>query len=460
MNYKQFAIWASALVMILSGCKQSEFTHALPANSTALMSVDIGKASGVGSNALLKALLMVSNTDDGGIDLMQKAYLFETADGYLGLCAAVRDADHLVETFSAMSAKGRCKVLDKSGDAFVSVLGDAWAVAFNDDALLVAGPVAIAEQQQMQSRLVRYLAQDAERSGMASPMFQKLDSIDAPMALVAQVKALPEQMAIPFMLGAPRDADPSQVLVAAAMKAEKQCLLMTGHTFSFNKKTDAALQEAAQVFRPLQGSYLNTVSKDAALGLFVNVEGTRFLPLMHQNAGLQSLLTGINAAIDMDNIIKSVDGEMAITMPVLSDKKLSLTMVAQLAHSQWLADVGYWKDSCPKGGQILPWAPDGYSYQNGDDAFYFGVKGASASEDSKSPLQFYSGTTAELARAAIVEATQPMSATAQEHLKDARLGMVVNMGDFTSDEGLAGKLLPILKDVFGDVKTIVYKTTR
>ena len=97
----------------------------------------------------------------------------------------------------------------------------------------------------MQSRLVRYLAQDAERSGMASPMFQKLDSIDAPMALVAQVKALPEQMAIPFMLGAPRDADPSQVLVAAAMKAEKQCLLMTGHTFSFNKKADAALQEAA-----------------------------------------------------------------------------------------------------------------------------------------------------------------------------------------------------------------------
>ena len=194
----------------------------------------------------------------------------------------------------------------------------------------------------MQSRLVRYLAQDAERSGMASPMFQKLDSIDAPMALVAQVKALPEQMAIPFMLGAPRDADPSQVLVAAAMKAEKQCLLMTGHTFSFNKKTDAALQEAAQVFRPLQGSYLNTVSKDAALGLFLNVEGTRFLPLMHQNAGLQTLLAGINAAIDMDNIIKSVDGEMTITMPVLSDKKLSLTMVAQLAHSQWLADVGYW----------------------------------------------------------------------------------------------------------------------
>jgi hypothetical protein len=192
----------------------------------------------------------------------------------------------------------------------------------------------------------------------------------------------------------------------------------------------------------------------------VNVEGTRFLPLMHQNAGLQTLLAGINAAIDMDNIIKSVDGEMAITMPVLSDKNLSLTMVAQLAHSQWLADVGYWKDSCPKGGRILPWAPNGYSYQNGDDAFYFGVKGASASEASKSPLQFYSGTTAEQARAAITDAEQPLSASVQEHLKDARLGMVVNMGDFTSDEGLAGKLLPILKDVFGDVKTIVYKTTR
>ena len=439
------------LLAVLTGCTKSNYRSALPANSMLLMSVDVGKTSEVGSNALLKALLMVSNKDDGGIDVTQKVYFFETADGHLGLCAAVRDADHLVETITALANKGKSKVLDMKDDAFVSVLDGSWVLAFDDDALLVAGPVAVAEQQQMQSRLVRYLSQEEERSGASSQMFQKLDSIDAPMALVAQLQALPQSLVTPFMLGAPRDADPSQVLLAAGMKTENHCLLMSGHTFSFNKSIDASLRKASQVLRPINGRYLPSLSKEAALGLFVNVEGTQFLPLMQQNAGLQTLLAGINSAIDMNNIVKSVDGDMAITIPVFSDNRLSLAMAAELSHSQWLADVDYWKASCPKGGRILAWGIDSYAYQNGADAFFFGVK---TTQDGK---QFYSGTTSELASASLMPAQNPMSAEARKHLEGATMGMVVNLNGLVSDDGLFGQVLPLLNSLLGDVNTIAYK---
>jgi hypothetical protein len=235
------------------------------------------------------------------------------------------------------------------------------------------------------------------------------------------------------------------------MKTENRCLLMSGHTFSFNKSVDASLRKSSQVLRPIKGRYLSTLSKEAALGLFVNVEGTQFLPLMQQNSGLQTLLAGINSAIDMNNIVKSVDGDMAITIPMFSDNHLSLAMTAELAHSQWLADVDYWKASCPKGGRIVAWGTDGYAYQNGADAFYFGVK---TTQDGK---QFYSGTTSELASASLMPAQNPMPAEARKHLDGATMGMLVNLNGLVGDDGLFGQVLPLLNSLLGDVNTIAYK---
>ncbi|MCR5132140.1 MAG: 16S rRNA (uracil(1498)-N(3))-methyltransferase [Prevotella sp.] len=441
-------------VLGLVSCAKEGYQRALPANSTALMSVDVSKVSGVGSNALLQTLLMASGTDDCGIDLTQKIYLFETADGTLGLCASVRDSDHLKEVLSNLATKGRCKPVEALSDAQVSVLNGSWAVAFNDEALLLAGPVVVADQRQMQQRLIRYLGQDEERSGKASQIFENLDSIDAPMALVAQAQALPEQLVSPFLLGAPHDAEPSQVIIAAAMHKEKDHLLMEGKTFSFNKKIDAALKESAKVFRPIEGTYLNALDKSSAMGVFMNVDGNEFLPLMLENEGLLALLAGINSAIDMNLIVKSINGDMAITMPTLSKEKNNLYMIAKLSHNQWIMDVPYWKTSCKKGSRIVDWAPNGYCYESGSTSFYFGVK----KTDSEPKLQFYSGTTSEGAAALLSPAPQPLSSNIVDELKGCKMGIVFNISNLTSSDNPMGHAFPFVKPLLGDVATIVYTT--
>ena len=38
----------------------------------------------------------------------------------------------------------------------------------------------------------------------------------------------------------------------------------------------------------------------------------------------------------MDNIIRSVDGDMAIVMPSLTDNNMQMTMAAKLSHAKWL----------------------------------------------------------------------------------------------------------------------------
>ncbi|MBR5657274.1 MAG: DUF4836 family protein [Prevotella sp.] len=435
------------LAIVLSSCSNSDYLNSIPRNSTAIVKIDMGEVSGVKNKAVLQALLKVSNLSKSGIDLSSNVYLFETVDGNLGLCARVSDAGDLEKTFNDLVKKGTCTEVKERRGFHFTMMNNSWVVGFSDDALLVVGPVTVAARTEMEGKLTTFLSQDEEHGIKSSPMFDKLDSISAPTAMVAQAQALPEKFIAPFTLGAPKDADPSQVLIAAEMTVKDGCLDILGSTFSFNRRVNESLQQSSEVFRPIKGRYANCMSADAMMAMFMNVDGNRYIELLRRNNGFQALLAGVNTAIDMDNIIKSVDGDLAITIPVMSDDYLRLSMAAELAHSKWLADVDYWKKSCPEGGRITDWGTNAYSYVNGTTSFYFGV-----TPDG----QFYSGSNAEEAKNSIVASANTIPEKLQSKIKNGKLVMVVNMKAFSGEDGILPTLQGLLRPMFGDVNTIVY----
>jgi hypothetical protein len=202
-------------------------------------------------------------------------------------------------------------------------------MGFDDHAVMLMGPIASAQQTQIQQQIGRYLKQDERQGVTESKMFQKLDSIHSAMALVTQVAALPEQFTAPFMLGAPKTADASQVLLEAELQVQDQMLVIQGQTFSFNQQIDKDLQETATLFRPMEGAFLNRLGTRTALSFLTNVEGERFLPVLQQNKGLQSLLTGAKFTIDINEVINSVEGDMLLSFSSFGDGKGRMTMHAQ-----------------------------------------------------------------------------------------------------------------------------------
>ncbi|MBQ9636292.1 MAG: DUF4836 family protein [Prevotella sp.] len=476
--FKSIVLFVS-FVLVLTACSKTDYIDVIPTNSTALLAVDPAGAGSSRGKALVGSLLFAVNADRSGIDLSQRLYFFETADGNLGVCASVSSVADLTETFAKLEKAGRGKAVSERDGLHFSVLGGSWVAAFNDVALLVMGPVAVADQPQVQNRLARYLQQSEERSIRNTPMFAKLDSMTAPMTLVAQASALPEKLALPLTLGAPRNADASQVLLAAEMKVEKgalsvegEVLSVEGEVFSFNKSIDRALKEAAECYRPIRGRFLETMPSDAQSGLFLNVDGRRLLPLMQGNAGMQALLAGVNAAIDMDNILKSVDGDVAVvarnthSQPSATQPSSSAshhTFVAELAHSEWLADVGYWKQSSPKGSRIDDWGRNAYAFTDGNTSFCFGVASLPAAEkassDSSSSLLFYSGTTRDAAQSSLQRAANPISWQLKQRIQGQRLVLLANVGTLLPQDegdGALSSLAPFLRSLLGDVQTIVY----
>lgn len=446
-----FVLWVLCMI-VLNSCSGSDYINAIPASSTALISIDMQKMAEDNhledKAGVLKSLLHVDDVSQCGIDISEKLYLFEASDGNLGLCAKVSSESDLEDWLNQLADKQRLctKVTERKGYHF-AVLKNSWVVGFSDEALLVMGPVVADAQSELQRQMVRYLKADEEQGVKGRPMFERLDTISSPMAMVAQAQALPEKFVAPFTLGAPKNADASQVVIAAEMQIKNGMLRIVGETFSFNQEIDKALKESAGNYRPIKGKYVMSMPDDAMVGVFMNVDGKKFLPMMQSNEGIRQLLLGINSAIDMDNIIRSVDGDMSIVMPSFSDSNLKMTMAAQLAHSKWLADVGYWKESCKKGTSIADWGKNSYYYTDGKTSFYFGV-----TDD----LQFFSGSDELLASYSVRESNHPIAAEIRKEILGQKLALVVNLAKSGSGSDAMSAISGLLSPVFGNLNTVVY----
>ena len=432
------------LLSILTSCSSDDYLNVIPDNSTALIAIDAHSLLEKGKGSDIKKMLSLDDFAECGIDLTEKLYIFETVDGNIGMAAKIADCDKLAGWFDQMSKDGKCKPTSEYKDYKFRVFNDSWVVGFSDDALVVLGPTLPVQQSETKLSIVKLLGQEEYNGIKGTPMFDRLDSIKAPVAFIAQAQALPDKFVAPFTLCAPKDADLSQIMIAAELSStDGNNIVIRGETFSFNAKIDSEIKSSYNILRPIKGKYLNSMSSNSLLGVFLNVDGGHFINLLHSNKTFQALLAGMNTAIDMDNIIKSIDGDFVVVIPKLVKDMPEMQMCAQLKSKAFLNDVDYWKQSCPAGSKILDWGKDSYCYTGGDLTYYFGVS---------SDMQFYSGSTETEAKSILSKSVEPLSADIQNMINGQRMAMVLNLNMLLGQDGLGN----IAHSLLGDKSTVLY----
>lgn len=439
-------------LFVLSACSSDDYLNVIPQNSIALVSVDgndlYSNSATNEQKSYIKDLLKVNDLTDCGIDLSCKVYLFETEDGNIGCVFKVKDEDDLNEWFNDLSKVGYCKkITSRRGFCFTSIK-DTWIAGFSSTALLIMGPVLPVQQVDVQRQMVKYLEQDEEQGIKVTPIFEKLDSLSSPISIVAQAAALPEKLVGPLTIGAPKGADASQIMIAAEIsKGGNGYLSIKGQTFSFNKTIDSSLQANKKIFRKIKGTYTESMSQNYAVGMFINVNGKEFIDVLHSNNSFQALLAGMNSAIDMDNIIRCIDGDMSIVIPSLSGVNYLPQMSAELANKDFLKDVDYWKKSCPSGCKIIDWKKNSYYFTDGKLYFYFGVS---------NDMQFYSGSTPENAYESILRSRTALSDNIQKDIIGKHMCFILNLNAVFENNEDKNAAFNLLKPLFGNIKTILY----
>ena len=433
------ALWLVAVCAVcLASCSNDDYVRSVPASATAVMKID--GAVVAGSHKMLSLLPLGDKTADA-VDLSRDVYAFETVDGNLGMCAKVKDSDALLEALQTVTTFD----IRKQGDCRLADINNSWAVGFNDKALVVLGPVSAAALPDAQRSIVRLLNQDEDASIMARPMYSKLDSIDSRVAFVAQVQALPEKFAAPFMLGAPKGADASQVAVAAGVAVKDGIVRIDCQSFSFDKSIDRELKKSRAAFRPVKGIFSQSLSHNQLFALFANVKGKEFLPLLQSDRSLQAVLMGLNTAVDFDNIMRSVDGDLAFMFSGMSQDNIAMTMFARVDNPVWTADVDYWKQSCQPGCSITG-GNGSWVYRGGEASFSFGLQG-----------DVFYGISGEAPTSVqqLLKPSQPISVEVSRMIAGSRMAMVLNLKPLAANSAAAGGMLDMLKPIIDNVKAVV-----
>lgn len=441
------------LVTFLSSCS-TDYVNVIPKGSSALMSLDLAKMaeqSGMDDGertALLKNVLGIDAPNECGIDLKQKVYAFETADGTLGVVAAVGSKSDLEKWIGLLAEKQKCSKPEEKKGFMFSVLHGNFIIGYSSDAILIMGPSVGSAQAELQRRMAKWLKADEDNGIKDSRLFERLETLDSPVALVAQAQALPDKFATFFTLGAPKGTTPTDVYVAATMNSNgKGQLEITGESFAFDPTTDKALKDASAAYKPISGRLVDRVPADAALTVTCGLNGETFIDQLRGNSGLRAMLAGLNTALDIDKMIKSIDGDVLVAMPQVGGRQSQFMVVAQTANADWLADVDYWKKSCPAGTAITDGRqPNTFILKSSESTIFFGHNGKELTLASNE----------QLANATNTKAPQSALPVTQGDVKGLKLCAVANMKVITGSDSKTSMMTDMLKPLFGKVYTVVF----
>ena len=450
--YKKIIYAMLAFVIVfVSSCSNDKYMNAIPADCMAVGYAEFSNddsGNGLDAKNLLISALGMDMSDQLGVDFEQKVFFFETNDGLFGLCAKIDDKDELLNKLKLiMLAERSSNKVHEYKDYHFAVIRNSWMAGISDDALLLVGPVINAQYKTTEQRMAKWMDADEDKSIVSKPIFQCLDSINAPTALVTQLKAIPEQFRLPFTIGMPKDADASQVLLALTMNFDGDIVDLQGEIFSFNEQVDKALKDATSSFRPISEKYVKTMEKETMAALFLNAEGGGLLELLRSNQSCQMLLAGANTTIDMDNILRCIDGDLVFMLSSLHGQQPEIAMGAELKSAQFLNDVGYWKKSCPQGTRIVDFGNNAFKISNSSTNYYFGVGPNN---------HFYAGTTENLANSGQQQAKNPIDSSLSNRIIGKKLCLTVNLHALTENTDYGDMISSFLRPVFGKSKTIVY----
>lgn len=441
----------AACICIYSSCSGDSYLNAIPANANALIAInarELGNANEKDGREIMKSIFKADESENCGIDFASKLYIFETNDGNMGCCAKVDSKDELTKWLESLAGKGLCSKVTERRDLSFALLHNSWAIGFSSKAVVIMGPVLPAQQADAVRTLSKYLKQDEDDGVKSSPLFDKVDNINSAIAIVTQSDALPEKFAAPFTLGAPKEADASQICIAASLTAtDSGCLHINGEPFSLNNDIDKALNEAKSKFRKITGKYTGNMPKQTLCSMFMNVDGHDFVTMMHNNKNLGVLLAGANTAIDMDNILRSINGEMAIGAEDLSETGIKISMAAQLADEKFLQDVDYWKKSCQPGNSISNCGRKRYVFRSKDNQFWFGVSNS---------REFYASSEESIADNILNRATSPLPDEVRKQIQGQRLCIVLNVNQLVNRNESLSAVTKLLESLFGKLNYIIY----
>lgn len=350
-----------ALVVYLFCFRGDGYVSSLPADMQAVARLDV--------RSLPDTLpLPISDErrkglEDCGIDFRQPLYAFVDGQDRPGLLLPLA-SDSKLE--ACLRDKG---ITVESQRGYHWAQWGQWLMAFSDDRCLAFGPLSEQEMGAMRGTMVALLKQSGKPE---SELWERIGKSDATLSAAFQVSLVHHLLTrfYPQVALALRDGQEGTVSLEASMRGRDLMVDAVLHGTGLGGKRSFLV--------PLKTDEEAQACVDGSTVVSMGVNGERLLGALRKVPAVRTALIAMNFCIDLDQIIRSVQGDVTLTLPDGGAEGMSPVLTASLRDTRFMQNSGAWNQglSSVVDVRVSQMGDSTFCVQLPSDSIYFGVRGS------------------------------------------------------------------------------------
>lgn len=281
---------------------------------------------------------------EGAVDFTKPVYAFTSERGLSGISLNVKDAEKLLKSISAMGFASEQK------QGYDWVANNTSIGCLDEDKLLILNAPA-AEQDALRGEMMKLMKQARQQVPALNEMKQ-----DGFLRLNTTLDKLPKEAS--FSL--PANINLSDARLNAALGIGKKDI-----TLSAALQTPQPLMD--KVMQPIRGNLSGMGPAEPVFWLCTSMKGENLLQLLRSQPQLRTALLGLNMAVDVDMMLKAIDGDISIVVPRLDLKNPDVLLMATLSNTDFLQNADDWDN-------VAKISPSDFVATIEGTRTYFGVK--------------------------------------------------------------------------------------
>lgn len=357
--------FVALMVLSLCSCSNTDYQKVIPANSPLVVKVDVrsladksefdkSEAMQTMENALTA---MVSDKDmdqvkklmkdpmEMGFDLSMPVYAFMADMETFGLTMKVNDEEAVKEFLLLLNRQSMSsKPVEKDGLVCGTLLDDFTYAYDGQSFLLLGSSKGAGKADDLAHQLMN---QDEKQSFVSSEGYERLEDVEKDVVMYMDFASLPEKAMKDYAEILPKSLKYKDLEAVASLMFEKGEAQLSAKVFGKTQAAKDIIKETNDHLDEIDGEYLDKVSDEAVLWLGAGVKGEWLLSKIKESKALNELLFVLEQAIDVEQMIRSIDGDVSLEIPTLDAERGGMEFVAyaELDDSKFLADVEDWKKS-------------------------------------------------------------------------------------------------------------------
>lgn len=311
----------------LFSCSSKEYKDIVPKDSPAIARINLSalkndaQLSDEQASAFVKKVIPFAP----GLDLSQPVYAFVSPGRYFGFLFSVDDGDVLKKSIMQAAEISSPK---EGGGLEWAVWKGSWQMAWNNDALLMLGPVSTSERAFVTRTMAAMFNSD---EGMSDGnLYPRIEAMDEDVAIAANADVLPSVYGKLLALPLGKNADLSDIRIVTGVTLKGNEIRLSN---VLESKQDNITLTNDGFLKPYEGLFKPVANANTPIVALMGINGNELYKQLSSNKDINMLLMALSMDFSIDKITKNINGDVAVRLNGLdSSGKPDVTINAAVGN--------------------------------------------------------------------------------------------------------------------------------